>query len=102
MPDIEQEGTAVTNPDDDRARTRQAVADLLAGSGLHLEELANELVITNPRDPDKGQVHVDFTDGYVSWEHVTWNYWGTLAGLAETGERVVSGDLILNTLRNRT
>ena len=102
MPENEQEGSSVTNLEDARARTRQAVAELLAGSGLHLEELANELVITNPRDPEKGQVHVDFNDGYVSWEHVTWNYWGTLAGLTDTGERVISGDLILNTLRNHT
>jgi hypothetical protein len=100
VPDHDQEGSSVTTPEDTRAKTRQAVADLLAGSELHLEELPNELVITNPNDPEKGQVHIDFTDGFVAWEHVTWNYWGTLAGLPETGERVISGDLILDTLRN--
>jgi hypothetical protein len=88
----------VTNPEDAKTRTRRAVAELLAGSGLHLQELANELVITNPDDPEKGQVHVDFTDGYVSWEHVTWTYWGTLQGLRDTGEGLVSGQTILDTL----
>jgi hypothetical protein len=92
----------MTNREDTRAKIRQAVTELAAGSGLHVQELANELVITNPRDPDKGQVHVDLTDGYVSWEHVTWNYWGTLTGLFETGERVISEDRILNTLLDRT
>jgi hypothetical protein len=38
----------------------------------------------------------------VSWEHVTWNYWGTLTGLFETGERVISEDRILATLLDRT
>lgn len=92
----------MTNSEDVRARIRRAVAEMAAGSGLHVEERANELVITNPRDPEKGQVHVDLTDGYVSWEHVTWNYWGTLPGLPDTGERVISADLILTTLRDRT
>jgi len=58
-------------------------------------------VITNPKNPEKGQVHVDLTDGYVSWEHVTWNYWGTLAGLPETGEYVISAGTILDTLLDR-
>lgn len=102
MPETEQKGAPLNNPEDTRARIKQAVAELLAGSELHMEELPNELVITNPSDPEKGQVHVDLTDGYVSWEHVTWNYWGLLAGLPATGERVISGDLILNTLRDRT
>jgi hypothetical protein len=71
VPETNQEGSAVTNPEDARARIKRAVTELLAGSGLHIAELPNELVITNPRDPEKGQIHVDLTDGYVSWEHVT-------------------------------
>jgi hypothetical protein len=73
------------------------VAALLADSGLQVRELAHELVITNPGDPDKGQVHVDF-DGYVSWERVAWTYWGTLEGFEDMGEGMVSGDKILEVL----
>jgi hypothetical protein len=100
VPDREQEGPALTNPEDARTRITRAVTDLLAGSGLHQEELANELVISNPRDPEKGQIHVDFTDGCVSWEHEAWTHWGTLEGLPPTGDHVISGQRILDTLRD--
>lgn len=101
MPDEAQEGSPVTNPEDTRTAIKRAVAEMVAGSALHVEERPNELIITNPRDPEKGQIHVDLTDGFVSWERVTWAYWGTLAGLPATDECVISADLILNTLRDR-
>jgi hypothetical protein len=91
----------VTDSDERRTKTRQLVAELVAGYGLQVRELPGELVITNPRDPDKGQVHVDLTDGYVSLERMTWAYWGTLAGLPDVGEGLVSGRTILDTLLGR-
>jgi hypothetical protein len=84
-------------PEDARAKTSRAVAELVTGHQLQVQELAHELVITNPRDPDKGQVHVDY-DGYVSWERVSWTYWGTLEGFADVGEGMVSWDKILEVL----
>lgn len=66
-----------------RARTSRAVARLLEGSPLHIQELAYELLVTNPDDPEKGQVHVAYADAYVSWERMTWDYWGTLEGFAD-------------------
>jgi hypothetical protein len=92
----------VTNPDERRTKTRQAVADLVAGSGLHVQERPGELVITNPADPGKGQVHVEYSDGYVSWQHMSWAYWGTLEGFPDTGEAQVSPQTILDTLLGRT
>lgn len=48
MPDEDQEGSAVTNPEDTRTKIKRAVAEMVAGSALHVEERPNELVITNP------------------------------------------------------
>jgi hypothetical protein len=84
-----------------RERVRQLVASLVDGTGLHVQEMANGLAITNPHDPERGQVHVAF-DGYVCWEKVTWDFWGMIEGFAEcpsttrypwdegTGETVVT------------
>ncbi|HEY3951835.1 MAG TPA: hypothetical protein VGM53_00535 [Streptosporangiaceae bacterium] len=77
------------------------MAGLLADSGLQVRELASELVINNPGEPDRGQVHVEYADGYVSWERVTWSCWGTLEGFRDVGEGLVSGEKILDTLRGR-
>jgi hypothetical protein len=88
----------MTSADDARSRTVQAVTELVAGSGLHLDERANELVLSNPAAPERGQVHVAYDDGYVSCERVIWTYLGTLEGLPRTGEQVISGQTILDTL----
>jgi hypothetical protein len=92
----------VSHPDERRAKTRQAVAKLVTGSILRVQELPGELVITNPDDPGKGKVHVEYPDGYASWERQTWTYWGTLEGLRDTGEGMVSNRTILDTLLGRT
>jgi hypothetical protein len=89
------------HPEDARTRTSRAAADLVAGHELRVQQLENELVITNPHDPDKGQIHVDYADAYVSWERVAWTYWGTLEGFADVGEGVISGDKILEVLTPR-
>ena len=81
---------------DKRERIKQAVAKLIEGTGLQVEELANELVITNPDDPEAGRLHVDFEHGFVSWERVVWDFWGTVAeGLGEEGTKVVTRELIV-------
>jgi hypothetical protein len=46
---------------------RSRVAGMLAGSQLRIEERATELVVTNPRDPEAGRIHVAYADGYVCW-----------------------------------
>jgi hypothetical protein len=83
---------------DARDRARQAVAKLLKGSGLRVRELTYELVITNPRDPEKGQVHIAYQDGFVSWERVTWDHWGQLETLADGTEAQVGATKIIDTL----
>src|SRR5580700_10571506 len=65
---------------DQRERVKQLVAKLVDGTGLEVRELTNGLVITNPRYPERGQVHVAFADGYVCWERVAWDFWGTIEG----------------------
>ena len=84
--------------EDARARTSRVIAELVADHDLQVQELKNELVISNPRFPDRGQVHVDYADGYASWERVAWTYWGTLEGFEDVGEGMVSGDKILEVL----
>jgi hypothetical protein len=81
-----------------RDRIRRAVAELLKDTGLHVRELTYELVITNPRDPEKGQVHVAYQDGLVSWERVTWVYWGQLEVFDGASGTEVSAVKIINAL----
>jgi hypothetical protein len=84
-----------------RALTRQRVSQLLDGSALQIEERASGLVITNPRRPEHGRVHVAYADGYVCRERVTWEYWGLLEGSENsTGEAepVVGAATILGAL----
>ena len=54
----------------------------LHGYGLHVEARRNELIVTNPGDPEKGQVVITLDEGYVSWERLQTAYWGILEGVA--------------------
>jgi hypothetical protein len=96
-----------------RERVKQLVAELVADTELQVQELANGLVITNPRDPERGQVHVAFADGYVCWERVTWDFWGTIEGFGNgrstrkypwdegMGETVVTRERVVGVLGAR-
>jgi hypothetical protein len=81
-----------------RDRTRRAVSELLKDAGLRVHELTYELVITNPRDLEKGQVHVEYQDGFVSWERVAWDYWGQLETIGDATDTKVSAAKIINAL----
>jgi hypothetical protein len=84
-----------------RALTRQRVSHVLDGCVLRIDERASGLVLTNPRRPDLGRVHVAYADGSVCWERVTWEYWGRLEGLcrsADEAEPVVGVARILGAL----
>jgi hypothetical protein len=84
-----------------RSKARRMVADLIAGAALEVREYAYELVIINPRDPDKGRVHVSYADGRVSWERTVWDYWGNLQGYPDStnGTKAPAGErLILSAL----
>jgi hypothetical protein len=83
-----------------RDTAMRIVSAMLDGSGLHIRELDHELVITNPHDPDRGQVRVAFADGYVSWERVTWAYWGHLEGFDDADPKV-DADKIISALAPR-
>ena len=60
---------------------RQAIAAMLQGTGLHIEQRPHELIITNPADPEKGQICIGLDDGYVTWERTITDYWGHLDGI---------------------
>jgi hypothetical protein len=83
---------------DARDRAQRAVAELLKDSGLRVRELTYELVVTNPRDPEKGQVHIAYQNGFVSWERVMWDYWGQLETLADDTATQISAAKIISTL----
>jgi hypothetical protein len=55
---------------------------MLDGTGLHIEQRPRELIVTNPRDPEKGQIVITLEDGYVTWERTETSYWGHLEGVA--------------------
>ncbi len=63
-----------------RNETRRRVRAMLAGSGLRIREYDHELVITNPRHPEKGRIHVEYGDGAVSLVQTVWSFWGNLQG----------------------
>jgi hypothetical protein len=69
-----------------RARLRRTVRDLLTGSGLEIRERDKELVISNPRAPEKGRVHITYAAGEVSLRQTIWNYWGYLGGYSQPPE----------------
>jgi hypothetical protein len=89
-----------------RARNRlvRKVRALLAGSGLEIRELARELVISNPRDPHRGRIHVNYKTGEVSWSQTVWHYWGRLDGYGDVlggspdGEPAIDASRIISTL----
>ncbi len=65
-----------------RARNNlvQAVRALLKGTGLEIRERERELVIRNPRDPDKGRVYITYATGEISLLRTVADYWGYLDG----------------------
>jgi hypothetical protein len=63
-----------------RSALRQKVDDLLRGSGLEVREMANDLAVSNPRDPDKGRIYVKYASGDVSLKRVIWDHLGSLQG----------------------
>src|ERR1700722_6118746 len=71
-----------------RARTtlHALVRGMLAGSGVEIREREKELVISNPRDPDKGRIYINYTTGEVSWQRPVWEYFGRLQGYSQSPE----------------
>ncbi len=60
--------------------------EMLAGSGLEIRQLKNELVISNPDNPDKGRIYINYITGEVSWKRPVWDYLGYLKGYAQAPE----------------
>lgn len=86
-----------------KEQIKAAVVRLTEGMGFQVEELANEMVITNPQDHDTGRLHVDFEHGYMSWERVVWEYFGTVvAGLGEEGTKLATRETIMGLLGEPT
>ena len=84
---------------DGEDKARWVVANMLAGSGLEVQMLEHELVITNPDLRDRGRVHVDYDGGHVSWEHTCFDYWGALEGFEDhESAQHVTRDKIITTL----
>ncbi|HEY1919979.1 MAG TPA: hypothetical protein VGH27_30775 [Streptosporangiaceae bacterium] len=81
----------------------RVVSRMLEGSGLQVRELKAGLVISNPRDPDAGQVHIAYADWHVSWERTVWHHWGHLEGFDDVDDREarVSAEKIISALAPR-
>ena len=94
-----QDKYAVHGYEDVEDKARGVIANMLAGSGLEVQTLEHELVITNPTLPGRGRVHIDYDGGHVSWEHTSFDYWGTLEGFDDNdGAGHATRDKIIATL----
>jgi hypothetical protein len=71
-----------------RARTvlLGVVREMLAGRGLDIRDREKDVVVTNPRDPDKGRVYINHATGEASWMRPVWEYLGHLQGYAQAPE----------------
>jgi hypothetical protein len=76
------------------------VRDRLKDSGLQTRERDTELVISNPGNPDKGSVHINFATGEASHRRTLWDYLGYLPGYGsgDPDEAGVDTDAIIATL----
>jgi hypothetical protein len=64
----------------DRNSAERIVRATVHDAGLTVQALKNDLVITNPHDPEKGLVRVDYATGFVTWERPSQDFWGVLEG----------------------
>jgi hypothetical protein len=71
-----------------KARTtlHALVREMLTGSGLEIRDRDRKLVISNPRDPDRGRIYINYITGEVSWQRPVWTYFGHLQGYAQAPE----------------
>jgi hypothetical protein len=52
-------------------------------------------------NPERGQVHIAFADGYVAWERVTWDYWGVLEGFSNGDDSTTTAAMVIEALTAR-
>ena len=85
MTDEADEGMVARPPTEaEKEQIRHAVAQVVAGTVLRVQEQPYELIIRNPHKPANGQIYVDFEEGHVARRHVAWEYLGVLAGVEHT------------------
>jgi hypothetical protein len=80
---------------------RRKVAGMLKRSDLRIQELRAELVITNPMEPERGRIRVEYGDGFVCLEKTSWECLGNLEGYEDEEDGTgtgVSAEQILRTL----
>jgi hypothetical protein len=85
----------------DKVSAQKLVKAMLDGADLDIKPLKYELVITNPRDKDKGSVRIEYATGHVTWRRVVRDHWGPLQGYTEDEENAlpqVTAERILATL----
>ena len=88
----------------DKNATQKMVAAMLDGANLNIRTLKAELVITNPADPEQGEVRIEYATGHVSRKREVWEFFGPLQGFQSDepdGETHVSADTILSLLGYR-
>lgn len=77
---------------------RQQVRALLTGSRLRIRERAHDLVITNPDNPEKGQICIGYIDGKVTWIRTLREHLGPFDGHGDDGDTEVSATKIVEIL----
>ncbi|HEY2575511.1 MAG TPA: hypothetical protein VGI74_04320 [Streptosporangiaceae bacterium] len=85
----------------DKVTTRRAVTVMLDGSGLAVQALKYELVVTNPHARSRGRIYIEYGTGHVTWAGAAQEHWGILQGYeyddGGTGP-LVSAEMILDAL----
>lgn len=92
---------AGTGHEDAYDEKRRAVEELFRDSGLDVRQLPGAATaITNPRDPDKGQMLIHLDDACVYWERTVIHHLGVLDTLGGSEiETTIGADHIISTLR---
>jgi hypothetical protein len=82
----------------DHWAAQQKIADAARESGLKVQELKGESVIFNPDAPDKGRIHMEHSDGFVSRDRPNWDYFGYLEGCVhlddDCGPYITAGEIL--------
>jgi hypothetical protein len=86
-----------------RLAVQRKVAAMVKGAGLRVRECKYELVITNPMEPERGRIRVEYGDGFASLEKTSRDCLGHLEGFEDEDDGPgVGADQILRALGART
>jgi hypothetical protein len=84
----------------EKIAAQRTVATMLAGTEFRVRALKHHLVISNPEQPENGQIRIQYATGDVSWKREVWTYCGLLEGYEsnDPDDQTVDAARIIGTL----